>query len=97
MIVMQQKLYFGCQICSKQCYYSALLYAAAQIGFGEVDYRNSERDNGVTVVVTKQGANVGDLTVTVTPLPLSPPPVPIPNDLQSDALLNDPAECKSWQ
>ena len=44
-----------------------LLITAVEISFGEIDYRSRE-DRGVSVVVVKSGANVGDIKLSVAPL-----------------------------
>ena len=75
-----------------------LVYASgkAQIGFGEVDYRQRESEGVINVVVTKIGVLQSDLYLNVIPLTYDEfleSGYEIPDD-GTFSTLPDPAECK---
>ena len=68
----------------------------AQIGFGEVDYRQRENKGAITVVITKTGVLQSDLYLNVIPLTYDKfleSGYEIPDD-GTFLTLPDPAECK---
>ena len=72
-----------------------IIFAAARIGFGELDRRVPEASTSETIALTKSGTNMNDIVLLVSALTYSEfaaqgrmfPP-------EFDTIPSDPAECK---